>query len=45
MIEKDLTISGTIMTNDGKTANSWFNSGERLVYESKRNQSNVCNLF
>ncbi|MGN6297154.1 MAG: alpha/beta fold hydrolase [Ginsengibacter sp.] len=33
MIENDRTISGTIATSDGKTANSWFNSGERLVYE------------
>jgi len=33
MIENDLTTFGTIKTSDGKTANSWFNSGERLVYE------------
>lgn len=33
MIENNLTISGIIKTSDGKTAKSWFNSGERLVYD------------
>jgi len=33
MTENNLTIPNTTKTSDGKTARSWFNSGERLVYD------------
>ena len=33
----------TITTSDGKTANSWFNSGERLMYEP--NTKKILNSY
>jgi pimeloyl-ACP methyl ester carboxylesterase len=33
MTENNLTIPNTTKTSDGKTTRSWFNSGERLVYD------------
>lgn len=33
MIENKLTISNTEKVSDGRTAKSWFNSGERLLYD------------
>ncbi len=43
MIENNLAISKVIKTSDGKTAKSWFNSGERLLYDlTDRQITNSC---
>ena len=38
MIENILTIYNTEKISDGKTAASWFNTGERLVYDLSKKQ-------
>lgn len=45
MNDYNLIAPGTINASDGKTAKSWFNSGERLLYDVKTKKiTNPCTV-